>query len=162
VVERFSGKYLATVVDNEDPKGLARIRVVVPEVFDTETTGWCVPCSPYSGAGVGLAAVPPVGSVVFVEWTAGDTARVPIWSGGLWPDGSGVKGAGPDGLVLVTPGGHRIALRDRAGSEAVEIRSASGATITLDSDGATIAFGRQRVALKRGSISINDGALEIA
>src|SRR5436305_6336259 len=37
-------------------------------------------CSPYAGSGVGLAAVPPVGSLVFVEWSAGDTTRVPIRS----------------------------------------------------------------------------------
>jgi len=160
-MERFNGKYVATVVDNDDPKRLGRVRVEVPEVFGDEPTGWCVPCTPYPGVGTGLAAVPPVGGLVFVEWTAGDTTRVPIWSGGLWPDGDGVAGAGPDTLVLLTPGGNRVELRDRQGGEAVELRSASGAQIVLDQDGVGIAFGSQTVSVTRSSISVNGGALEV-
>ena len=79
----------------------------------------------------GLAAVPPVGSLVFVEWPAGDTTRVPIWSGGAWPDGDGVQDAGPETLVLTTPAGHKVVLRDESGSESIEIEAASGAKVSL-------------------------------
>jgi uncharacterized protein involved in type VI secretion and phage assembly len=160
-MKRVSGKFLGQVVDNDDPKRLTRIRVTVPEVLGDTATGWCVPSSPYAGPNVGLAAVPPIGSMVFVEWPAGDTTRVPIWSGGMWADGDGVPGAAPDTLALVTPGGHRVLLRDTNGSEAVEIESASGAKITLDPDGVAITFSGQRVALTNSSISFNDGALEV-
>ena len=160
-MDRFPGKYVGIVVDNDDPSRLSRLRVRVPEVFGTETTGWCTPCSPYAGSGVGLAAVPPAGSLVYVEWPAGDTSRTPIWSGGLWPGGDGIEDAGPDALVLVTPGGNRIILRDAQGQEAVEIEAPSGAKLVLDSEGARLEFGSQRVALKRASISLNDGALEV-
>jgi len=161
VTDRFHGKYLGIVVDNDDPKGLARLRVNVPEVFGDEPTGWCLPCSPYVGSGVGLAAVPPVGSLLFVEWPAGDTSRVPIWSGGAWPDGDGVQDAGPDVVVLTTPAGHKLVLRDESGSEAIEIEAASGAKIFLDSNGVKIEFGSQKLAMTRSSISLNDGALEV-
>jgi hypothetical protein len=161
VSDRLVGKYLGVVVDNDDPKALGRLRVQVPEVFEDETTGWCLPCSPYAGSGVGLAAVPPTGSVVFVEWPAGDTSRVPIWSGGAWADGAGVDEAGPDVLLLVTPAGHRVALRDASGDEAVEIEAASGAKIALTGDGVTVEFGSQSIAVTRGSVSVNDGALEV-
>ena len=126
-----------------------------------ETSGWCLPCSPYAGSGVGLAVVPPVGSLVFVEWPAGDTSRVPIWSGGAWPDGNGVEDAGPETIVLTTPAGHKVVLRDESGNEAVEIESASGAKLTLSSDGVSIEFGSQKIALTNASISLNDGALEV-
>jgi len=161
MTDRFHGKYLGTVVDNDDPKALGRIRVKVPEVFGDETSGWCLPCSPYAGSGVGLAVVPPVGSLVFVEWPAGDTSRVPIWSGGAWPDGNGVEDAGPETIVLTTPAGHKVVLRDESGNEAVEIESASGAKLTLSSDGVSIEFGSQKIALTNASISLNDGALEV-
>jgi hypothetical protein len=161
VTERFHGKYLGIVVDNDDPKGLARLRVRVPEVFGDEPTGWCMPCTPYGGAGTGLAAVPPVGSLVYVEWTGGDVSRVPIWSGGAWPDGEGVPEAGPDAIALTTPAGHRVIIRDTAGSEAIEIEAASGAKIVLDGDGVLVEFGTQRLAVSRASISLNDGAMEV-
>jgi len=161
VTDRFHGKYLGIVIDNDDPKKLGRVRVQVPEVFGDETTGWCLPCSPYAGNGVGLAAVPPVGSLLFVEWPAGDTTRVPIWSGGAWPDGDGGQDAGPETLVLTTPAGHKVVLRDESGSEAIEIEAASGAKVSLSNDGISIEFGSQKVAMTRASISLNDGALEV-
>jgi Type VI secretion system/phage-baseplate injector OB domain len=161
VTERFYGKYVAIVVDNDDPKGLARVRVKVPEVFGEETTGWCLPCSPLAGPGTGVAAVPPVDSQVFVEWSGGDTSRVPIWSGGAWPDGDGIEDAGPDAIVLTTPAGHRVIVRDTSGGEAIEIEAASGAKIVLDGDGVLVEFGSQKLALSRTSISLNDGALEV-
>lgn len=161
MIERFTGKYLGLVVDNDDPKGLSRIRVRVPEVLGDQTTGWCLPCSPYAGSGVGLAAVPPVDSLVFVEWPAGDTSRVPIWSGGVWADGDGPEDAGPDTFVLITPGGHAIRLRDSSGSEAIEIDAASGAKLHLDKDGVTIEFGGQKLEMTSSSIALNDGALQV-
>lgn len=160
-MERFPGKYLGVVIDNDDPKGLMRLRVQVPEVLGEETTGWCLPCSPYAGAGVGLAVVPPVGSLVFVEWSAGDTTRVPVWSGGTWADGEGPEDAGPDTLVLVTPGGHAVRLRDESGAEAIEIEAASGAKLVMDGNGITVSFGSQKLALTRSSVVVNDGALEV-
>ncbi len=161
MTERFHGKYVGVVQDNDDPKGLMRLRVKVPEVFGDEGTGWALPCSPYAGSGIGFAAVPPIGSLVFVEWPAGDTSRVPIWSGGAWTDGEGVSDAGPDALVLTTPAGHKIVLRDESGSEAVEVKAASGAKVVLDASGVAIEFGGQKIELTRSSISLNGGALEV-
>lgn len=160
-MDRFPGRYPGTVVDNDDPKGLCRVKVKVPEVFSDETTGWALPSMPFAGPAAGLAAVPPVGAVVFVEWPAGDVSRVPIWSGAAWADGDGVDGAGPDAVVLVTTAGNRIELRDASGDEAVEITAKSGAKVTLDSSGVAVEFGSQKVAVTRSSISFNDGALEV-
>jgi uncharacterized protein involved in type VI secretion and phage assembly len=162
MAERLPGKYVAIVVDNADPKGLSRLKVKVPEVFGEQETGWCQPCSPYAGSGIGLAAVPPVGSLVFVEWPAGDTTRSPIWSGALWADGDGVQGATPDALVLVTPSGHKVVLNDASGSEAIEVTAASGAKLVLDANGVAVEFGSQKIALTQSSISLNDGALEVS
>ncbi len=160
-MDRFVGKYLGLVVDNNDPKHIGRIRVKVPEVLPGETTGWAMPSSPLAGKGTGLAMVPPANSLVFVEWPAGDVARVPIWSGGAWAEGDGVAGAGPDAIVLVTPGGHRVELKDTKGQAAVTVKAASGATVILDDKGVTIEFSGQKVAMTSASISLNDGALTV-
>jgi uncharacterized protein involved in type VI secretion and phage assembly len=158
---RLLGPYSATVVDNDDPKGLCRVRVVVPEILGQQETGWCRASSPYAGAGVGLASVPPVGSVVFVEWPAGDVGRAPIWTGATWADGAGIEGAGPEAVVLLTPGGNRIELIDEGGSERIHVEASTGATITMDANGLVLEFGSQKIAMTNQSVSINDGALEV-
>jgi uncharacterized protein involved in type VI secretion and phage assembly len=160
MTERFHGKHPALVVDTDDPKHLSRVRVKVPEVFGDEETGWCRPCSPFAGKGVGLAVVPPVGSSVFVEWPAGDTTRAPIWSGALWPDGDGIKDAAADRLLLVTPGGHQIALIDKSGSESIEITAKSNAKLKLDKDGVVVEVGGSKLEVKKGEIVLN-GALKV-
>jgi hypothetical protein len=160
-VDRFPGRYLGIVQDNQDPKGLCRLRATVPEVLGDQVTGWCLPSTPYAGAKVGWAAVPPEKSRVFVEWPAGDLTRVPIWSGAGWADGEGVDGAGPELVVLLTPGGNRVELRDVGGKEAVELTAASGARVVLDKAGITVEFGSQRIAMTRDAISFNGDALEV-
>ncbi len=161
MIERTYGRYVATVIDNVDPKNLCRVRVMVPEVLADQESGWCRPAMPYAGPAVGFAAVPPVGSLVLVEWPGGDVSREPIWSGAAWADGDGVDGAGPDAVIIVTPAGNKIELGDAAGSEKVELTAASGAKVTMDSNGLTISFGSQKIALTNTSVSVNDGALEV-
>lgn len=161
-MDRFLGRYPGTVVDNDDPLALSRVRAQVPEILGEETTGWCLPSMPYAGSGAGFAAVPPVGALVHVEWPAGDVTRVPVWSGAAWEKGAGVPGAGPDTVVLLTPGGNRIELTDESGGEAVELTAASGALVALDTNGVRVEFGAMKIAITRSSVSVNDGALEVS
>ena len=83
VRHRYYGKYRGVVKDNQDPEGMGRIRAVVPEVLNGETSPWAMPCAPYAGDGVGAYTVPAVGAGVWIEFEAGDPSR-PIWSGGWW------------------------------------------------------------------------------
>ena len=64
-------------------------------------------------------------------------------------------------MVLLTPAGHRIELRDTSGSEAIEITSASGAKVTMDDTGLTLSFGGQKIAMTNASVDVNDGALTV-
>lgn len=161
MIERVSGLFLGLVVDNDDPKQLGRIRVNVPEVLADQESGWCRPVAPLAGDGVGLVTVPPIGSLVAVQWPGGDVSREPLWLGATWSDGAGVDGAGPDATVLVTPGGHRIELRDTSGDEKVEITAANGSSVVMDSNGLTLKFGSQTIAMTSQAVRINDGALEV-
>lgn len=161
-MDRFPGRYPGTVVDNDDPLALSRVRARVPEILGEETTGWCLPSTPYAGSGVGFAAVPPVGALVYVEWPAGDVTRLPVWSGAAWANGDGVPGAGPETVVLLTPAGNKVELKDESGSEAIELTAASGALVALDKNGVRVQFGSMKVAITRSSVSVNDGALEVS
>ena len=44
VSERFYGKYPGSVVDNADPKKLARLKLRIPSVMGEEVSGWAFPC----------------------------------------------------------------------------------------------------------------------
>lgn len=82
-IESFYGKYRGRVTDNQDPKGLGRIRARVPEVLQDVETGWAIPCAPYAGDGAGSYTVPAPDAGVWIEFEAGDVSR-PIWSGCWW------------------------------------------------------------------------------
>lgn len=73
------GKYRGTVVDNADPTGQGRLQVDVPSA--SVTTAWAeasIPPVPQS-----LLRMPSVGSIIWVEFEAGDVER-PVWTGATW------------------------------------------------------------------------------
>ena len=82
---RHYGKYRGRVERNLDPGNRARLQVKVPALLGDQPV-WAMPCVPYAGKGVGLFALPPVGSGVWVEFEGGDL-DYPIWSGCFWADG---------------------------------------------------------------------------
>lgn len=119
---RFHGKHRGIVADNDDPLMLARIRAEVPGVLGDVTSGWALPCLPYTGDGVGLHLVPPVGAGVWIEFEAGDP-DYPIWTGGWWGAGQ------PPAEETSKPA--RSALKI--------LRSEQGLVVALDDDDQTIA-----------------------
>ena len=154
------GKYRGVVADNEDPDNLGRLKARVPKVLGDVETGWALPAAPFAGDGIGLFAVPPPDSGVWIEFEAGDVSR-PIWSGCWWADGQLPNQATPAIKVLKTVSGHTITLDDTDGSEKVEVTDKNGAKIVMDRSGVEIRKGGQKVKLSQSSVTINDGALEV-
>src|ERR1700733_6526660 len=81
---RFYGKYRGVV--QEVDASTCRIKATVPAVYGDVESGWCLPCVPYAGPGVGIAFLPEVGSAVWIEFEGGDVS-FPIWTGGFWREG---------------------------------------------------------------------------
>ena len=158
---RYVGPATAVVTDNDDPEGRCRIKVDVPELLLDGSTGWCLPALPYAGNNCGFALVPPVGAVVFVQWPRGDLTAPPVWSGATFSGvDDGVPGAGPNTVILLTPGGHRLELNDD--TQALTIKASGGAELTLDSSGITVDNGQgATIAMQGASVNINDGALQV-
>jgi hypothetical protein len=59
----FGGRYQGSVVDDADPIGEHRLRVIVPEVWGTEAGAWAVPSLPPGGAATPAGRRPGVGHV---------------------------------------------------------------------------------------------------
>ena len=158
VRHRFYGKYRGTVTDNDDPNRRGRIRANVPAVLGEQVSGWCAPCVPYAGAGVGIAFLPEIGSGVWVEFEGGDVSY-PIWSGCYWRDDELPADVAPAVKVIRTVAGHQILLDDD-GSK-ITVTDPNGNTVTLESSGITLERGANRVRVGDASVSVNDGALEV-
>jgi uncharacterized protein involved in type VI secretion and phage assembly len=153
---RFYGKYRGTVTA-VDAQTL-RIKAKVPEVLREQESGWCEPCVPYAGNGVGIAFLPEEGAGVWIEFERGDTSY-PIWVGCYWRKGEPPAGAAPDVKAIVTRAGHTVLLDD--GSSTITISDASGNRVTLDSSGVTIERGGQKLVVGESSVNVNEGALEV-
>jgi len=176
VERRFYGKYRATVVDNQDPARLGRLKLSVPSVLGPEVvSGWATPCVPYGGAAdQGFLFIPDRGAGVWVEFEEGDL-EFPIWVGTFWtrPDtGSQLpKPQDPDGTeqgsvqdpptrkILKTGKGHTIQFEDADSAELVTIVEAvNGNVITMDKQGITVtATDGHQVVLDGSGITITDG-----
>jgi len=154
---RFFGKYRGTVVEVEDG-GRGRIKAKVPAVLGEATTGWCDPCVPYAGDGVGFAFLPDAGAGVWIEFEGGDPSH-PIWSGCYWREGEFPAAAGPTKRAIVTKAKHTVVFDDDG--ETITITDANGAEVLLDSSGVHVKKASQKVDVTDSKVAINESALEV-
>jgi hypothetical protein len=182
-MRRFYGKYRGQVLINVDPMNLGRITAMVPAVFGIIPSGWALPALPLAGVLLGIYAVPPIASWVWIEFEAGDPEH-PIWSGCFWGEGEtplpAKVPAPPPGVkvVLQTQTGHNIVLDDTPGlgilltaapgtpgAPMVSITpigiilQTPGCTVTLTSAGVTITA--PTVTINGNPTSINGTALVV-
>jgi hypothetical protein len=116
---KYYGKYRGTVINNLDPELRGRVMVQVPDVFGTNISSWALPCIPFAGIQSGAYVVPPLNSMVWVEFEQGDP-DYPIWVGGFWgnmqdvPVTSKTTVAPPPGqnIVIQTLGQTMLSLSD--------------------------------------------------
>lgn len=156
VRNRFYGKYRGTVTDID--ADTLRIKAKVPAVLGEQKTGWCMPCVPYAGPGVGFAFLPEEGAGVWIEFEGGDVSY-PIWVGCYWRTDEKPEDAAPKVKTIVTKAGHKILLDDDEGS--ITITDSNENTVTLDSDGITLERGGKRIVVSDSEVNVNDGALEV-
>lgn len=153
---RFYGKYRGTVTQVDAGK-IPRIKAKVPAVLGDIETGWCMPCVPYAGNGVGIAFIPEQDAGVWIEFEGGDVS-FPIWTGCYWHENELPSAVKKDVKVIKTPGGNQIILDDK--DHKITITDANKNTITLDRNGVTIVRGSGKIAITDGKVSANDGAME--
>lgn len=165
-MRQFFGKYRGSVVNNLDPMQIGRIQVSVPAVLGDGRLSWAMPCVPLAGIQTGIYAVPTIGSHVWVEFEAGDP-DYPIYAGGFWGPGEtpalALAGLPPSpSIVLQTNGQNAIAISDMPGVGGILLRSASGATITINETGIIISNGQGAIISMTGPVTdINAGALTV-
>ena len=177
----LQGVYTATVLDNRDREGLARVFVRVPGVA-ADAGIWARIATMMAGQNRGTMFIPDVGDEVLVAFERGDP-RLPYVLGALWNgkdtppvssadaattkmirSRSGVTFRIDDkatSLVIETPGGQRITLQDGPGS--VRVEDQNGNSVTLATSGITInasamvTLNASTVEVSAGMITVNAG-----
>ncbi len=155
---RFYGKYRGTVTDNDDPDGLARIMAQVPAVMGETEVGWALPAFPFAGQGHGLVMLPELGSMVWIEFEAGNL-NYPIWTGCFFLPGQRPTPDTTGARVIVTPSGHELVLDDD--DSTVRLKHSGGATCEMTGSDITLSIGGSKIVLSNTAITINDGVLKI-
>lgn len=106
----YYSRYRGWVVDTEDPKGLHRIKINVPEIYgDGVPNIWAWPACNFSGNGYGIQCLPSKGDLVWVQFEKGNSKK-PLWSFGYFGKGNipeDLEGSGkywfrtPKGLTIL-------------------------------------------------------------
>jgi uncharacterized protein involved in type VI secretion and phage assembly len=160
----FFGVHPALVVDIKDPDNQGRVKVKLPWLPDTAGAScelWARMATLMGGSNRGSWFIPDTDDEVLVAFEAGDLRR-PYVIGALWNgqdsppeqmDGGGQNDkkvlrsrngvkvtlddqSGQEQLILETPGGQKITLKDGPG--AVLIEDSNGNSVKLESAGITV------------------------
>jgi hypothetical protein len=173
IERRFYGKYRGFVVNNNDPKKLGRLELLVPSVLGPKVvTGWALPCVPYGGdVNQGFLCIPERGAGVWVEFEEGDL-EFPIWVGTFWSEPGGKSelpkpnnAAGaeqvsvqspPTRKIFKTKRGHTVQFEDADGEERIIICDGERENrIVFSKSGISIANKNNTIAMTDQGITIN-------
>ncbi|SFE05055.1 Uncharacterized conserved protein, implicated in type VI secretion and phage assembly [Chitinophaga sp. CF118] len=123
----------ATVIDNNDPKGLGRIKVKFRWMQQGQTP-WIRVVSSSGGGDKGLFIMPEVGEEIIAEFEGGN-AEQPFVIGSTYNGKakSSYGNAGNDVKALKTRSGNMIVMNDAAGS--VTVTDKNGSSMAMDGAG---------------------------
>jgi uncharacterized protein involved in type VI secretion and phage assembly len=171
----IQGVYSASVLDNRDPDGLARVLVRVSPDATSVSEVWARVATMNAGRNRGTLFLPEVGDEVLVAFERGDV-RAPCVIGSLWnakarppatSDPGGTKlirsrngvtlrihdaSDNSNSLVIETSGGQRITLQD--GPSSVCVEDGNGNSITLATSGITI-NASAKVVVNASTVDLN-------
>ncbi len=183
---RWYGVYPALVNDIKDPDGQGRVKVTLPWAQDTNGAhyeAWARVATLMGGKNRGSWFIPDVDDEVLIVFEGGD-ARRPYVVGGLWNgkdappesmDGAGhnyrkvlrsrngVKITlddtdGQETLILETPGGQKVTMKDGPGS--VEIIDSNGNSAKMEASGITVTASA-KVTINASTAEISAGMVTV-
>lgn len=132
--ERIFGVVIGIVSNNQDPDGLARVKVTFPWLSESEESHWARIVSFMAGEKRGAYFLPEVGDEVLLAFEHGDINR-PYVIGALWNGVDKSPASNDDGnnnvRLIQSRSGHIIRLDDTDGSEKIEIIDKKGSNSVI-------------------------------
>nr|DAI67548.1 MAG TPA: baseplate protein [Caudoviricetes sp.] len=162
---RLYGKYLGEITDRNDPKKRGRLRVRVDNITDSKGV-WADPCVPYAGDGIGLFALPPEKTGVWVEFLGGRIDRL-VYCGFLWRDGELDAQDYDPARVHLETGSLRIEIDDSTDEIRIEVKENGGSItirggeITLSANTVTQEAQGNKVVLDAAAFDVKNAALKV-
>ena len=148
---------MATVVSNDDPRGIGRVQVRMNWQTGNMQTGWIRVMTPDAGSSDkvntnrGFVFIPEVDDKVLVGFRNGDPNR-PYVMGSLFNGSTAAGGLDANHLKSIrTRSGHAIELDDSPTSLGITIKDHKGNSIHIDSEGDNIVINAKK------DITINAG-----
>jgi type VI secretion system secreted protein VgrG len=153
----------ALVTDNNDPKGLGRIRVKFHWMGDGEKSPWLRVTSPHGGDGKGMFFIPEIGEETIVGFE-GDSPIKPYIIGTVYHGKAKTTfgNSGNDVKALQTRSGNLLVMNDKDGS--VHVADAKGNDIMIDGSGNVKITSSESIVLTCGNAKIEmkkDGTINI-
>lgn len=156
--DRHFGKYRGVVRDIDDPNGLGRIKAQVPAIYGDQDAPWALPALPFAGAQHGLALIPEVGDMVWIEFEAGDISH-PIWTGCFWNAGQRPAPESVKARLLATAMGHQVLIDEDANE--MKLVHPGGAEVILNGDGILLKMGLCELKISTSEINLNQGMVKV-
>lgn len=130
---------LAEVMENEDPKGLGRIRVQFQwKCAANDTTEWLRLVTPNAGTGDrgsnrGFFSIPEIGDQVIIGFEEGNVAR-PIVMGSMYHQTNVDSGSYPSNHLksITTRSGHLIEFDDSVATQGIRVTDIKGNFVHID------------------------------
>jgi len=155
------GLAVGVVTDNQDPDGLARVRVHLPWQPDSDTSYWARAAMPLAGDDRGTYFLPEVGDEVLVGADAGDPSHLYVlgmlWNGKQKPPVQTDNGANNTRLIK-SRSGHTLRFNDDESAPELEVALADGKKVLLDKDTIVIDDANRNVI----TFTATSGAIEIS
>ena len=152
----ISGTQPATVIDNNDPKGLGRVKVKFAWQRE-EASPWLRMTNPHAGGGKGMYFIPEIGEEVQIAFED-NNAEKPFVLGAMYngKEKSNYYTAANDKKAIHTRSGVKFVINDAEGS--VFIEDPSGNIWILDGQGTIRAKAPKNIIFEAGeSILLNAG-----
>ena len=183
---RWYGVYPALVSDIADPDGQGRVKVTLPWAPDSgggSYQAWARLATLMAGNNRGTWFIPDPGDEVLLAFEGGDPRR-PYVVGALW-NGSDAPPASMDGagtnflkvvrsrngvkvtlddqdgqekLILETPGGQKVTLKDGPG--VVEVVDSNGNSVKLEASGITVTAAA-KVTINASTVEVSAGMVTV-
>jgi uncharacterized protein involved in type VI secretion and phage assembly len=136
--DKYDGLMIGTVVENNDPLGVSRIKVKIPNLLDPDQgpVPWCLPSkhSPFGqGPNYGVYGTPKVGSPVRVSLQGGDPQHPVYEADEYLVANANPKFKDPNTWGFKDPGGSELFVNYQTG--AWEFTHQSGTTLKYDGQG---------------------------